>query len=49
MDNAGLHALSELHDMKTLTYQYNVLKPILWISRLWQSVTRAEKQLFHMR
>jgi hypothetical protein len=42
---AVLHALTELRCMKTLTYQRNVLKPISWISRLWQSVPRDEKQL----
>ena len=42
---AGLHALSEVHCMKTLTYRCISSKPLLRISRLWQSVPRVEKQL----
>ena len=41
----GLHALSELHCTKTLTYNRISLKPLHWISRLRQSVPRVEKQL----
>ena len=44
MDFRGLHALSEVHCMKTLTYQCTALKPLLRIYRLWQSVPRVEKQ-----
>lgn len=41
----GLHALSEVHCMKTLTCNCISLKPLLRISWLWQSVPRVEKTM----